>query len=161
MKLTKEEFDSLYSDDITKKRYDKIIEKIDERFAEIVNCMSNSKTNRWFDYDNDDYEYDHNADPYFDPEGYKEWIGVQQTSSKSLPEPYDTEYGGPCFPTRWLYEDFIVEFLLKVRDYKIKQEEKKAKAKKAREALKVKKAEMKIQIKAKLTNEELKFIKFK
>ena len=158
MKITKEEFDSLYSDDITKKQYNYIISKIDKRFGEIVYFMAGNKrkNHHWFDYSNGDSRAE--IDGYFDPIDYKEYISINDYFP-SLPEPYySLDYS---IPTRWLYEDFEEEFTREVEECKVKVEEKKKKAKEKREALKIKKTEMKEQIKAKLTPEELKFIKFK
>ena len=57
MKITKEEFDSLYSNNITKKNYDIIISKIDERFSEIIRkIIPNLNRKGWYDYGNCDYE---------------------------------------------------------------------------------------------------------
>ena len=63
--------------------------------------------------------------------------------------------------TQWTLEDFEAEFASEVEAYKKRELEDKAKAKQKREALKLKKAEMKKIIQGKLTKEELKFIKFK
>lgn len=50
--ITKEEFDSLYTDEITVKKYNEIIKKIDKRFAEICISFLDLTSQGWFDYDN-------------------------------------------------------------------------------------------------------------
>lgn len=154
MKITKEEFYKLYSEDITKKEYDTIISKIDIRFNEICVAIIPKRDRMWFDYSNCDYGSD-DSGGYFDPQEYNEFISIGGGFA-DLPEPY-----GDGFPTRWLYEDFEDEFKSKVAEHKEKEAQAKLKAKNQQEELKARKAEMKKIIGSKLTKEELKYIKFK
>ena len=166
-KITKTEFDSLYSDNITKKEYDRIIELINFRFSEICNKILKKGARGWFDYANCGYESDH-AEGHFDPTKYKEFteIGGEYIS---LPAPYDSlGVCGYSFPTRWFWEDFEVEFTTKVAEAKAEKILKDQKIQKKMEEFRQKRAEfnknkpaMKNQIKSKLTEEELKYITFK
>lgn len=134
MKITKKEFDLLYSDDITKKKYDEIIGKIDKRFFEIVNVITRKKGQhapKWFDYGNCDYETE-NSNGHFDIINYKDNIKVGG-EWVSLFEPYVNS-----FPTRWLCEDFEQEFKDEVEEKDIRNS-----------------------IESKLTKEEMKYVMFK
>jgi hypothetical protein len=155
MKITKEEFEALFSDSITKKQYDGIIRKINDRFDEICKKFFRHKgTDYWFDYDTVSYD-DRDAEGYFDPESYKEYIGVIGENINPPPG-YDR-----VFPTRWLWEDFEEEMKQVIEDsekqLKTKKEEKKRQAELRKQRIKV----LKASIKTKLTPEELKIVKFK
>jgi hypothetical protein len=155
MKITKKEFDSLYSDNITKKEFDRIISKIDNRFSEIVLTLKPSlRTKGWFDYENCNYDSEESGG-YFDLDWCKEVIEVGGEYSE-LPEPFSCG-----FPTRWLWEDFEVEFAKEVAGHKKALELSKTKKKQTAEKLKIKKAKLRKSIERKLTKEELKVIKFK
>ena len=156
MKITKEEYYKLFTPDITKLRYDEIINKIDKRFAEIVLVIAKiDRLRGWFDYGNCDYDSEESGG-WFDPEKYKFNIDVGGRGVK-MPKPFDN-----CsFPTRWLWEDFEDEFKQAVYDAKMQDKQKKSEAAAAREDLKNRKAKMKEIITAKLTKEELKYITFK
>jgi len=173
MKITKAEFDKLYSPDITKREYDEIVDRIDNRFFEIVKIMI-PRMNRkgWLDYGNCDYDSE-DSNGKFDLYDYKTEIPVGGNYS-ILPKPYEYGSGEPngwmenSFPTRWLWEDFEPEFRQAVA--KEKREELRAKelAKQKKELSKLKqvefnknKAEMRKSITSKLTPEELKYISFK
>ena len=136
MKITKEEFDSLYSDSITKKNYDAIVDKIDERFGEIVEILIPKMDARgWYDYGNCSYDSDRDAG-YFDTDEYKNHIVVGGNSA-SLPMPY---YGQEnSFPTRWLWQDFEEEMKRTVAKCKDELEKEKITNKQKREAAKSKK----------------------
>lgn len=146
-KITKAEFDSLYDDNISKKKYDAIIAKIDTRFYEIVSFMA-PRVNEGED-----------SGGYFEPEDYKEEIAVGGSWAE-LPPPYDYESDN-SFPTRWLWEDFEEEFKREVAKAKQKEVSEKLNAKQKRDDLKARKATMRPIIEAKLTKEELKYITFK
>jgi len=76
-KITQEEFNRLYSDDISKKEYDAIIAKIDARFSHIMLTLvpSLKKKKGWFDYGNCNYDSEVSGG-FFDPEDYKKFIAV-------------------------------------------------------------------------------------
>jgi len=158
MKITKQEFDSLFNDNITKKEYDIIIEKINQRVDEICEKFLH-ETNRhmscWYAYDNSCDGYD----GFFDPKKYKENIKFTCENMKP-PEVYQHGYYTQ-FPTRWLWEntwetemnDNITK--CKEKQIKEKQEQKEQKEKHLKEINALKQS-----IKNKLTREEFKIIKF-
>lgn len=78
--ITKEEFDSLYSDSITKKEYDAIIAKIDERFEEICEKFLHpirGSNHAWYDYGNCNGMADDNRNSgFFDPKLYFKTINI-------------------------------------------------------------------------------------
>jgi hypothetical protein len=153
-KITKEEFLSLKSDTITRKDYNRILSKIDDRFNYIMRevlCKSIS----WWDYNNGDSKAE--IDGFFEPDDYDEDSSIELAGEWSIPEPYHHT----DFPIRWLWEDFEEEFKRDVLDYKVEKEMKKVQARVRREALKDRKEKMKEIISNKLTEEELKFITFK
>jgi hypothetical protein len=153
MKITKEEFDKLYSDDITKKEYNGTINKINDRFLEIITTLV-PDIKGWFDYGNCSYDSDI-SDGRFDINAYKETIYLGGEGYE-LPEPF-IDY----IPTKWLWEDFKSEFKKEVADYKEKIKIQKERAKKTAQARKEKRKILKVSIRKKLTKEELKVIKFK
>ena len=157
MKITKKEFDSLYTDTITKKEDDTIISKIDKRFADIIyHIIPSLKTaNRgWFDYGNCSYDSEKSGG-YFDPQRHKEWIDVGGEYI-TLPEPFDYQ-----IPTRWLWEDFEDDFKAQVEAYKKAEEAEKLKAQTTAKKRKEKNEKLREAIKNKLTDEELKIVSFK
>lgn len=166
MKITQEQFNRIYSKNITKKEYDDIITQINERFNEICNKILLKNPGRWFDYSNCGYGSEY-SNGYFDPEEYKMEISIGGEYAK-LPEPF---YSYPyedkdsclenCFPTRWLWEDFEEEFKTQVDKYKLEILKEKESTKNKRQELKNKKSEFKKIIRSKLTKEELKYICFK
>lgn len=151
--ITKEEFDSLYSDEITKKQYDEIVNRINLRFVEICNKFLRKKNKTaWFDYGNASYDYSDDINGYFNPQLYQDYVGILGESIEPPPG-----YGYE-FPTRWLWEEhweaeMKAEVAL-IEDVKLKKKEQQAKRK---EYL----ATLRESIKSKLTSEELKVIKFK
>ncbi len=157
--ITKAQFDSLFSEDITKKQYDVIIAEIDKRFHEIckkfIHKESGSDGRGWYDYGNVSYD-DENSEGYFDPEEYKENIQVGGEWIDTSPG-YDAE-----FPTRWLWEENWEEEMKQTSE-KYKQEvlAEKQKKKQQRETKKQQAEILKRSIKAKLTSEELKIVRFK
>lgn len=130
--ITKELFDRLYSDSITKKEYDQIVEQVTGRVNVIVRKMRKPHPNFWWDYDNCSYEGE-NSNGYFDPQEYKEEIGIGG-EWVNFPEPYDDGN----FPTRWLWqENWEEEFHAHVTKYqsdKIKEKERLKKQKMTRES---------------------------
>lgn len=150
-KITKQEFEKLYSKDISKRNYDAIIEKINQRFSKIVGVIKCN--DKWFDYDNCSYDSDESGG-YFDPERYKENIGVG--GYVKIESPYEEG-----FPTRWLWEDFEDEFNTEVEKFKKRQTKKQLDDKAKREQRKQKLLSLQESIKSKLTPEELKAINFK
>jgi hypothetical protein len=152
MKIKKEEFDEIYNDNITKKRYNEIIEKIDKRFCEIVDFLIEKHDNRgWFDYGNCDF----NKDGYFDPDLYRTTIHIGGQHLE-IPLPYSYE-----IPTRWLWEDFKEEMKYGIEYFERKEKEKKLKEKTIKDKTKKKNKELRESIKSKLTKEEFSILKFK
>ena len=156
MKITKQEFDKLYDDSVTKKEYDAIITKIDARFGEIIVTIDPSINagRNWFDYGNNNYDSERNGG-YFDPQFYKTEIDIGG-ENRGLPQPF-----GYSIPTRWLWEDFQEDFDAQIKAFNDAEEAKKSKAK--GKAIKNKKYHEKLRksIKSKLTAEELKIVEFK
>ena len=167
MKITKEEFDSLYSSTILKSEYDRIIRQINTRFSEVVRLVCGGRG--WFTYGN----YDDNSegdDGEFDLDKYKTDIDV--SGSCDFPSPYLNVYEGRGrIPTRWLWTDdadILVEFNGEVEKAKLALEQKKLANKQRRLAEKIKhklfaekRDEMQKSIKSKLTPEELRYIHFR
>ncbi len=164
MKITKAQFDKLYSDNISKKEYDEIISLINKRFSDVVMLVYPKITNGkgWFVYGN--YNYDsENSEGEFDINDYKSEISIG--GECSFPEPYCfPEFDGNGYiPTRWLWTDdneILEEFNREVKKSENDRLNKKQADKQKREELKNKKAKFKETIKSKLTKEELAYIKF-
>lgn len=160
MKISKEQFDKLYSDNVLKWEYDEIIESIDQRFREVVSLVN--KKLGWFVYGNydDDSETDNG---YFDVESNKEFIPVG--GEGNFPEPFCFSDEGIGFIyTRWLWmddNDILEEYKAEVEEAKLEKEKEKQIEKQKRQDKKAKKEEMKKIISSKLSKEELKYIKFK
>lgn len=150
--ITEKQFNSLYSNTITKKRYDTIIELINQRVDEICKKFLSSNGG-WYDYDN---RYDE-TDGFFDPEMYKAYISFDGT--RKPPVGWEME-----FPTRWLWTadgEWEKEMLQVSQSYKQNLEIAAQKSKDRREKLKTSKQTLIASIKSKLTPEELKIVKFK
>lgn len=152
-KLDKKEFDMLYDDNISKKQYDSIIDKIDRRFFYIGTVIVN-KTRGPFSMDYGNYNYEDREYGHFDPREYKEEI---EFSSGIVPAPYSSQY----IPTKWLYTDFEEEFTKNVNDHKLVIQKEKELKKLKYIQNKENKIKFKSIICSKLTSEELKYIKFK
>lgn len=159
MTITKEEFDSLYSDTITKKNYDEIIAKIETRFIEICGKIvrKTDKYRGWFDYGNCGYDGDESRG-YFDPKRYRnyveiggEWINLIEP----LAEDFDL-----CFPTKWLWEDFEAEVATITQNYKTIVAQRRKEHTAATKQRKAEIAKLKASIKKKLSAKELKIVKF-
>lgn len=152
LKITKELFDSLYSENITKKEYDRIINLIDNRFADIVLLLRPSLKNKgWFDYGNCSYDSSCDSEGfrgYFDLINYKENIDIGGEYCGLEPKIHDGDgYYNNSFPTRWLWTDDRdilneVNTFKEVENEKIKKE--KEKAQKRNEQLKTKKSSLKM-----------------
>jgi len=115
MKITKEQLDTF---DKTQKQYELERTSINNRFDEVIKTIADSFNARvdWYDFDNGDSE----IDGYFDSELYKNeisYIGkfhlknsvLRCESMNIVLNNGEVCYLMNCFPTRWLYEDFIDE----------------------------------------------------
>lgn len=152
--ITKEEFDSLYTDEITVKKYNEIIKKIDKRFAEICQKFLIKNSQGWFDYDNH-YDYGY-LGGRFDPIIYKENISID--GNFQLPPGYDES----IIPTRWLWEkNWENEVKEKIQKEKEKEKIQKEKLRKEKAFNKKEKNRILKSIKNKLTKEELDFLNIK
>jgi len=154
MKITKEQYLLLRSDDITEREYDAIIRIVSDRFGDILRYISIKL--KWWDYDNCADSGDMGGDGWFDPKKYNEYDYIRFSGEFKLPEPYRYE-----IPIRWLWEDYEEEFKRKVQQFKLDEQKEKENNKLKRDVLKLKKEEMRKLITSKLTNEELKYVKFK
>lgn len=153
--ITKKEFDLLYDENVTKKQYDLIIKKIDERFEEICEKFLRRKRDGWYVYDNYDYGVEGSAGS-FDPTEYREDIFIDGENIDPPPG-YDLS-----FPTRWLWESGWEKEMKETSKIYKKEEEAKKKAIKINKESKQQQVELlKASIKSKLTPAELKLVKFK
>ncbi len=158
MKITKTEFNMLYDENITKKRYEEIILKINNRFNYICSKFI-IKTNRhqsWYDYSNTGQSHmDFETDGYFDPHMYTESIAIEGEDIE-FPPGYDNQ-----IPTRWLWEDFEDELKQTIIKHKKEEQKKKNQQKKRHKAHEKERVILEQGIRKKLTPEELKIIRFK
>lgn len=132
--VSKEEFLLLYDDKITKKRYDDIIEKIDERFCEICKFFLKKKGGRfWFDYDTGTWNNE-DSNGFFDPNEYKERIRIIGENF-SFPIGYDDDDDDEKgIPTRWLWEEnYKEEVKEKVKRSEEKEQREKEERRRRRE----------------------------
>lgn len=157
-KLNKEEFLSLFDEDIKMKEYKRIIELVDARFAYIMYTLFKLSgiDSHWYDYDN---EREEGENGYFDPVSYKERTGF--TGSFGDPKLDNSYIEDENFPTRWFYEDFEKEIIDDITERKRKEEEKKEKERKKLEKAKAHKEKIIASIKSKLEPHELACITFK
>lgn len=119
MKITKEQFLSLYSDTITKKEYDSVINKINNRVDEIVEFCFYKKPNKfWYDYNNEDGEH---RPGFFCPKKYNENIGVYINNGMPKFPYYFAD--GDIFPVNWLWEDFEDSLIKNENELKSKEKE--------------------------------------
>jgi hypothetical protein len=164
MKITEEQFNKLYSEDISKKEYEQIIALIDARFQEIVNLVFPfiRYGRNWYVYANVNYDSEGSIGR-FDINDYKQEICIG--GENKFPEPYcNTDEGNGYFPTRWLWTDndeIVKEFNRETEKSKNDALKEKERAKQKQEDLKNRKAEFRKIIESKLTKEELKYIQFK
>jgi len=166
MKITKEQFDKLYSDDITKKEYNSTIEHIDVRLEKIIITLLPEMRKRggWYDYGNCDPDSEISGG-HFDPHYCEKYIDLHVYLDSRYREAAKIfEVLGDVFsiPTKWLWEeDFKEQYDILVEDHDIEIEVKKAKAKKKKEAKDKRLYDLKKSIEKKLTKEELSAITFK
>ncbi len=144
MKLTKKQFDRLYDESITKKEYDEIIRKVDNRLAEILERLFRFSKNKdsWWEY----------ADDEFQPDDCKDYIAIDVEGKLNDVVDY-LYYDG--IPTRWLWDDgFESEHKKNLDKYnEMLQKEKTLKQTLQKDKIKIHKS-----IKDKLTKEELKHV---
>lgn len=154
-KITKEEFDLLYDENVTKKAYDAIIVKIDKRFMEIcLKLLKLTPSKAWYDYGNCNYDAE-GSTGFFDPKEFKEEIIVGGEWFE-MPAGFDNS-----FPTRWLWEDFKTEAKEITAKYLAAEKIEKEKAAEKKQNLSKKKKALVESIKGKLTAAELKIVEFK
>ena len=159
-RLTKEEYDKLFSSNTTVGEYYNITGRVDGRFRYIMQTIC--LTLDWYDYPNGSSQDEVNG--YFDPKRYGKYEYITFDGVYTLPPPYNT---CPDIPIKWLWEDFEDGFFKEVEEYKqeiIKEKERKNLKKKVlqekKKLHKSKLGEMKKIITSKLTKEELEYIKF-
>lgn len=161
--IKKEEFDELYKDDIAKKRYDAIIEKIESRVHEILHSLDMAKHIKlhWYCYENGSLE-EEDMGGYFDPESCTEYIKlIGAIKFKEHMEIFSGDEEA-SIPVRWLWEQNYLEECSKARtDFDKKKNEEKLKLSQEAKVHKEIKTKMIASIKTKLSTEELKFISFK
>lgn len=154
--LTQEEVLSLGSDDITKKNFDTIMEKIDARFSYVLGKAMSLMDRRvdWFDFENVDESEEGRG--VFDPEDYAENISF--VGKFAIPK--DTLYP-ESIPTRWLWENFEDALVAEIATHAQKVASANMKKAQADKVAKEKRDAVVAQIKKKLTAEELSYICFK
>lgn len=150
-KITKQDFDKLYDENISKKEYDRIIKLIDARFVSIVEKMiPNIPNQAWFCYGNCSNRDRTNG--FFDPQLYRENIYIG--GHINVPDPFES-FG---IPARWLWEDFEDEMKLAIQKAKLEETKRNLQAEADKREREIKKIEMHSQIKSKLSEEELKYV---
>jgi hypothetical protein len=154
--LTQEEVASLGSDDITKKTFDAILEKIDLRFSYVFEKSMELMGRHfdWYDFENVGESEDDRG--VFDPDDYAEEIAF----TGKFATPKDTLYPD-YFPTRWLWENFEDALVAEIATHAQKVANAKEKKAQADKAAKEKRDAMVKQIKGNLTKEELTYVTFK
>jgi hypothetical protein len=118
MIITKEQFDYLSSDTITKKQYDVLIEQIEKRCDEIIRkIISEEHKNEHYCWDFDNRAWDDGGnficDGYFDEKEYFNEVRIYIDSNikNIIAEPFSLN-NCLSFPTRWIWiENFYDEFL--------------------------------------------------
>lgn len=156
-KITKEEFNSLFSDDITVGSQKFILAKIDERITYILKKLSPKM--KWWTFagrrEEEEGEFFKSVDSSHE---YIRLIG-----EFSIPEAFD--YSDEWFSAHWLWTDFEEEYNKIVSDFIIAKETKRLKniEKRKRKAYNAsvratKEAEIWASISQKLTTEELSYI---
>jgi hypothetical protein len=165
MKITQDIINELLDEDtLTKKREREILASIDDKVQHIWHFIAtklNTVVYSWA-YSTDDSYYDNGGNGsdggYFCPHEYSEWIeiiGHNGISNKS-------DYFASGFDTSLLFVDDWQEWIVsRIAEEKKEKELAKQKSKEKREETKRKKKEIQEEIKAILTKEQLKYIKFK
>lgn len=160
-KLTKVEFDSVLSEDISVKQHKVLLSNITERFIYIVNKIDKltEREMEWLDYDNEEGE---NHLGSFDPHLYDKeisYVGDFSVLTKNRMTTYDRR-----FPTSWLYNDFEDQLKNEVEQHKQAISDSQQKTfNRSNEIRKIANTieDVQAQILAKLTPEEKLYIQFK
>ena len=161
--LTKELVESLSSDDITRKEYNRILELISERVNEIWRfiCAESKRKLEWWAFRNDRSLGHGNGSTggEFDPDEDMDFIEIIGENSTSRNNFYSMNEG---FITELLWDEDYKTTVREIiaRDNQAEKDDKEKKKNKNTEK-KQKKEEIIASIQAKLTPEELKFITFK
>ena len=157
--LNKELFIQFLNDEMTVKQVKSFTEDLTKRFYYIVHTIAQltGRTIDWFDYDNEGGEYNPGV---FDTEVYRDCVGYLGEFSNKKDMKVRFEDYDDSFPTRWFYNNFEDELKSEQSAF-FKEEEEKNNEKNAK-LLKNKQDFTKIQnsIKAKLTKEEMAYIRF-
>ena len=105
--LTKEEFLEMYNPDISKRVYTNTSDKIDNRFNEITKHLFSYLSGNSPDVEYANRFYTDN--PYFDFDGYVDYIKIDRDLSNCL---YENDKSlVRKIPTRWLWEEnYLTEY---------------------------------------------------
>ena len=154
--ISREDYETLSSETVTKKNYDRIVAQIDERVDYGFNMAMLILDRRvgWYAYGNAPEGEDETG--HFDPDEYEvdiDFIGDIRGQTHGL-----YEY---AIPTRWLFEDFEEALKAEIESVKQKKADKKAQDKQIKADRKARRKSVIASIHAKLTADELSFINFK
>jgi hypothetical protein len=113
-KLTQEEFNELFDDNVSVKRNKELSKKAAERFCYVIHTLEQivGRKWHWFDFNNEDGE-DHRG--FFDSNLYENEIaftGEMATTDNRDFTLYDEE-----FPTTWLKDDFEAKVQAEVNEF--------------------------------------------
>lgn len=160
-KLNEHEFNELFNNNTSLKRHAELTEKINERFNYIVKFIYDTAqaTVDWFDYDNGYNE----TNGHFDYNSYQHNIGYtgefifnNNINEKFL---YDKDFIHRI-PTKWLKENFEVEFKNELTEYVETFNQKQQQEKKEKQNIKDNIQNIRSSILSKLSDEEKCYITF-
>lgn len=146
--ITKAEYDALFSSDTKQGEVKNLIGKIENRIHFVISNIC--KDFEWWDWVREG--------DFFSSVGEGEDF-ISLDGDYVLPEHLSNVYN--WFDVEWLFKPCLDEIRQNEEKFQLEKIRAKEKAKKKRAELKNKKMQMQEVIKAKLTKEELKFIKFK
>lgn len=159
-KMDKDAFFSIFDDSISVKRQNEIKAMISDRFQYIMETLFqlNAVEFSWYDFDNEAGE---DNPGHFDPMDYREetdFTGEWNSAPSGFESP---ELDNCTFPNTWYYEDFEQSVIDELTRQKDEKERKAQERKRRKEQAEKRGAELIASIKAKLTEEEVLYLKHK
>lgn len=157
-KMDKDVFLSIFDDSISVRRQNQIKTMITDRFQYIMETLFqlNGVKFSWYDFDNEAGE---GKSGYFDPVDYREetdFTGEWNYVPRGFKSP---ELDNCAFPNAWYYEDFEQSVIDELTRQKEEKERKAQERKRRKEQTEKRGAELMASIKAKLTEEEIIYLK--